>query len=184
MKKPLIPLSIILLVSPLFACNSQKGTSSKTYISYGSLYDQSATLISQTELDKKVANEESFLLAMSPGDEKDVHCSCWRTFSSIIDNFVKEHTPIVYKCSVWFAEKYGVTPPDVGHDAPFTGSAMEASEKFRKPAIGTKMRGLVEQNNDLSVLDSILRQYQDEEILEPEVTTERSFFPFLQVAPR
>ena len=111
MKKPLIPL-LILLVSPLFACNSQKGASSKTYISYGSLYDQSATLISQTELDKKVANEESFLLAMSPGDEKDVHCSCWRTFSSIIDNFVKDHTPIVYKCSVWFAEKYGVTPPE------------------------------------------------------------------------
>lgn len=80
--------------------------------------------------------------------------------------------------------EYGVTPPDVGHDAPFTGSAMEASEKFRKPAIGTKMRGLVEQNNDLSVLDSILRQYQDEEIPETEVTTERSFFPFLQVAPR
>lgn len=78
--------------------------------------------------------------------------------------------------------EYGVTPPDITKTSQFPGSAPEASEEFTRPAIGTKRRENAAPDKDLSVLDSILLQYQDEEILE--TTKERSFFPFLQVAPR
>ena len=71
--------------------------------------------------------------------------------------------------------KYDVTPADVGDDEPFPGTAPEASDEYRKPAIGTAKKPLsVPDKTDVSVLDSILYQNYDEN---------RVFTPFLQVLP-
>ena len=70
--------------------------------------------------------------------------------------------------------EYGTTPPDETVSKKFTGTASEASDEYRKPAIGTKMKPLYI-DSDVSVLDSILNPYiEDENIV---------FTPFLQVLP-
>ena len=70
--------------------------------------------------------------------------------------------------------EYGTTPPDETVSKKFTGTASEASDEYRKPAIGTKMKPLYI-DSDVSVLDSILNPYiEDENVV---------FTPFLQVLP-
>lgn len=71
--------------------------------------------------------------------------------------------------------EYGTTPADVGSFDKFTGTASEADSKYRKPAIGTKMKPLYVDDSDLSVLDSILHQYGDEQY-------GYVFQPFLQIS--
>ena len=69
---------------------------------------------------------------------------------------------------------YGTTPPDIGATEAFIGTTAEASREFRKPAIGDTMKPLFV-DSDVSVLDSILYPYREEE------TT--VFRPFLKVMP-
>ncbi|MCR4733517.1 MAG: hypothetical protein K5829_00725 [Treponema sp.] len=78
--------------------------------------------------------------------------------------------------------EYGVTPADPGDEAEYPGSSPEASDKYPRPIFGTRIRGLAPQDTDISVLDSILLQYSEEDLAE--IAKENSFFPFLQVAPR
>ena len=58
--------------------------------------------------------------------------------------------------------EYGVTPRDVTDTETFTGTAHESSWEFKKPAIGTTMKPLPSDDVDLSVLDSILNLYTDD----------------------
>ena len=129
-KKGLMLLPILL--TSLMACQSDN-KSSKVKLSYGKTYDESATLLSVKELESRINNEESFLLAMSPGNEEDVTCSCWRTFSSIIDDYVKNNDRIVYKCDVYNAKKYGVEPP-INQDP---GFAIFENGKLKKQYVYT-----------------------------------------------
>ncbi len=69
---------------------------------------------------------------------------------------------------------YGTTPADVSETESFIGTTAEASKEFRKPAIGDTMKPLYV-DSDVSVLDSILYPYREEE------TT--VFRPFLKVMP-
>ncbi|MBP5603403.1 MAG: hypothetical protein J6X78_11825 [Treponema sp.] len=60
--------------------------------------------------------------------------------------------------------EYGVTPPDVTDTENFTGTAPESSWEFKKPAIGTTMKPLSSgEEIDLSILDSILNLYADDD---------------------
>ncbi len=60
--------------------------------------------------------------------------------------------------------EYGVTPRDVTDTESFTGTAPESSWEFKKPAIGTTMKPLSSADEaDLSVLDSILNLYTDDD---------------------
>ena len=69
---------------------------------------------------------------------------------------------------------YGVTPPDIGPDDVFTGTAPEAAYN-KKPAIGQTVKPLaVQEEVDVSILDSILYPNYDEN---------KTFTPFLQVLP-
>ena len=71
--------------------------------------------------------------------------------------------------------EYGVTPPDIEQTKPFTGTAPEADGKFRKPALGTKMKPLYINDSDLSVLDSIMYpNYEDS-------YHDSSYTPLLQI---
>ena len=70
--------------------------------------------------------------------------------------------------------EYGTTPPDIGETEDFIGTTAEASRAYRKPAIGDTLKPLYV-DSDVSVLDSILNPYREEE------TT--SFMPFLKVMP-
>ena len=74
--------------------------------------------------------------------------------------------------------EYGVTPPDISDTEPFIGISYEADAKFKKPAIGNAMKPLFTEDVDLSVLDSILQQYQ-----EPQGKFKLNYSPFLQVSP-
>ena len=67
---------------------------------------------------------------------------------------------------------YGTTPPDVEATEAFIGTTAEASREFRKPAIGDKMKPLYV-DSDVSVLDSILYPYTEEE-------KAHNFRPFLK----
>ena len=58
--------------------------------------------------------------------------------------------------------EYGVTPKDITDTEAFTGTAPESSWEFKKPAIGTTMKPLPSDDVDLSVLDSILNLYTDD----------------------
>ena len=58
--------------------------------------------------------------------------------------------------------EYGVTPRDVTDTETFTGTAPESSWEFKKPAIGTTMKPLPSDDVDLSILDSILNLYTDD----------------------
>ena len=70
--------------------------------------------------------------------------------------------------------EYGMTPKDVTDTETFTGTAPEASWEFKKPAIGTNMKplGTRVQDVDLSILDSIMNLYADDD--------ERYYSPLLQ----
>ena len=71
---------------------------------------------------------------------------------------------------------YSVTPPD-NTDTEESGlTTYEAGPEFRKPAVGTKMRPLYVEDNDLSILDSILLQYPEEDFIENKTSK-----PFLKV---
>ena len=59
--------------------------------------------------------------------------------------------------------EYGVTPPDITDTENFTGTAPESSWEFKKPAIGTSMKPLASGDDDLSVLDSILNLYAEDD---------------------
>lgn len=89
---------------------------------------------------------------------------------------VKDATDRGYMC--WNnSGDYSVTPPDNTANEKFTGTAPEASIEFKKPAIGDKLKPLPSES-DVSVLDSILRQYED---LPDPFENKNSFIPFLQV---
>ena len=77
------------------------------------------------------------------------------------------------------AGNYDTTPADVTHNDVFSGSAAEASNKFRKPAIGTILKPSFV-DSDVSVLDSILNSTYLDEI---DATRKKRFTPFLQVLP-
>ncbi len=84
--------------------------------------------------------------------------------------------------------EYGVTPADITDTEAFPGKTPEASEEFKKPAIGTTMKPLfVREESDLSILDSILYpNYEDADgadFTENTVsnTVERRYLPFLQI---
>ena len=110
MKKNLLFLFAILSAS-LAGCNQTK-QDSKVYLSYGSRYDETATALTSALVEEKINNEESFLLALSPGAEESVTCSCWRTFSYLIDEYVKKNDRIIYKIDVYRMEKYGLKAPE------------------------------------------------------------------------
>ena len=61
--------------------------------------------------------------------------------------------------------EYGITPKDVTDTESFTGTAPESSWEFKKPAIGTTMKPLVSAayDSDLSILDSILNLYAEDD---------------------
>ena len=67
---------------------------------------------------------------------------------------------------------YEVTPPDISDSDIFIGTAPEASQEFRKPAIGIRKKSEYI-DSDVSVLDSILQQYDNTS----------SYLPFLQIIP-
>ena len=72
--------------------------------------------------------------------------------------------------------EYGTTPADVGEKDLYIGTASEASQEFRKPAIGLKKKPLYsDSDNDVSILDSILYPNREQE--------KKSFKPFLKVLP-
>lgn len=69
---------------------------------------------------------------------------------------------------------YSVTPKDITDTEVFTGRAPEASLQFKKPAIGERMKPLFKQNDDLSHLDSILRQHERDK-------NKMNYIPFLYI---
>lgn len=60
--------------------------------------------------------------------------------------------------------EYGVTPADVTDFEPYIGTAPEASDLFKKPAIGTTRKPVYVRDLDLSILDSILHPYYEEDL--------------------
>ena len=59
--------------------------------------------------------------------------------------------------------EYGITPRDVTDTESFIGTAPESSWEFKKPAIGTTMKPLGTNDDDLSILDSILNLYAEDD---------------------
>lgn len=113
MKKKFLLLSLVSLFS-LIGCTAEKGNK-EIQLSYGSLADEVATFLSYSDLSKRIANEESFILALAPGVEDKITCSCWRTFSYLIDRYVSENVEIIYKCNVYdvadHKESFGLVAP-------------------------------------------------------------------------
>jgi len=70
---------------------------------------------------------------------------------------------------------YSVTPPDIKDSDIFIGSAPEASIDFKKPAIGIRKKPEYI-DADVSVLDSILQQYDDP-------SSNKVYTPFLMAFP-
>ena len=103
-----------LILASLVGCNTQKKDTkdTKVFLSYGSRYDTEATALSDKQVEDKINNEESFLLALHPGAEEKVTCSCWKTFSYLIDEYVKDSDRIIYKIDVYKMEKYGLEAPE------------------------------------------------------------------------
>ena len=101
-----LSLPLLLLVS----CQGSKG-GSKVKLSYGSLYDEGALLISEADFKEKIDGKESFIISLIPGEESDVSCGCYRTFSYVIDNFVKDTHFRAYKTNVYEISEYGVKTP-------------------------------------------------------------------------
>lgn len=109
MKKCLIFLSLLLT---LFACENNDG-SDKVKLDYGSLIDDGITYISKDELDIKMLDEDSFILAIYPG--ADSLCGCWTVFRENLNRYVQEEERIVYGVdafSLMGEESYGITLAD------------------------------------------------------------------------
>lgn len=71
---------------------------------------------------------------------------------------------------------YSTTPPDISDDEDYIGTTFEASKEFSQPAIGSRIKPLVSnEESDLSILDSILEQYDDDDF------SKKTYTPFLKV---
>ena len=81
-----------LLITPfLGAC---EGKAESTFLTFGTLKDSEAIQLTSSEFSTHVENNENFLLAIYP---RDSTCSCWRNFSSVINEAVKEDHLLIYK---------------------------------------------------------------------------------------
>ena len=103
----LLPLSLLTLVG----CKKKTKSLDDYRLSYGSLCDDEAQLLSQKEFKDKIDNKESFVIALIPGEEKTVTCTCWKTFSWVINNFCMSDERIIYKANVYHLTDYGVKAP-------------------------------------------------------------------------
>ncbi len=87
----------ILIILPFLALGGMGLTgcksSSKARITYGTLTDNEATLITYEDLQLKIADKENMLIAVWQDSE---HCSCWDTFKNVLDNYVKQYNTKVY----------------------------------------------------------------------------------------
>lgn len=116
MKRKLVVLLSIVSTLAVSGCNNKKNDE-RFLLSYGSYIDSTATAISYATLQSMVANEESFILALSPGNEASITCNCWKTFSFNINKYVKENAPIIYKADVYNIaaqeERFGLVAPSM-----------------------------------------------------------------------
>lgn len=71
---------------------------------------------------------------------------------------------------------YSYISPDVTAETPFTGSAMEASKDFRKPAIGSK-KAPTYKDGGISILDSVYNYGRGQD----EIANDSPFTPLLNV---
>ena len=101
----LLPLSLLTLVG----CKKKSG--SEYRLSYGSLCDDAAELLSQSDFKDKVDSKESFVVALMPGEESTISCLCWKTFSWVINNFNMSDERIIYKANVYHLTDYDVELP-------------------------------------------------------------------------
>lgn len=108
-------LSTALLLSTLLSGCQNQG-SNKVLLSYGSDYDEAMTEVNYSKLLDMTTNGESFLLALRPGDESSITCSCWMTFSALLNNYVKNNLPIIYVTNVYqivdYQEHFGLVAPE------------------------------------------------------------------------
>lgn len=90
MKKKLALIPILTLTALLGSC----GGSNKVELSYGSLIDTTFTDIDYSTLSTKLEEQENMVLVVYPG--ADSTCSCWIQFKYVIEEYVRENTPIIY----------------------------------------------------------------------------------------
>ncbi|MGM9874153.1 MAG: hypothetical protein ACI31G_04515 [Bacilli bacterium] len=105
MKKTILCLLPSLMI--LSACTKDN----KTLITFGSDFDTSATKITYDDLKIKIIDEQSFVLAIYPGENST--CGCWTQFSGVIDDYVKQNSTIIYKINYELLDsetnRYGLT---------------------------------------------------------------------------
>ena len=81
-----------LLVVPFLA--SCEGTEGKTQLTYGTYMHEEAVQLSSSEFSTHFNNEENFLMAIYP---KGSTCFCWKYFSQVINQTVKDEHLLIYK---------------------------------------------------------------------------------------
>lgn len=81
----------LLIVPFLASCESTEG---KTQLTYGTYMHEEAVQLSSSEFSTHFNNEENFLMAIYP---KDSTCFCWKYFSEVINQTVKDEHLLIYK---------------------------------------------------------------------------------------
>lgn len=76
----------------LSGCSNQ----SKVGLIYGDYRAETVTNISYMQLSTKIAEEESFLLAVEPSS----YCACWRDFKLVAENYIKDKHVIIYRIKI------------------------------------------------------------------------------------
>ena len=122
-------------VAPICGCTPK--APQKVNLSYGSNIDDKMSELTYSELLNMVNNKESFLLALRPGVEEVITCSCWKTFSFLLNNYVSTNDRIVYVANVYqiadYEENFGLIAP--AHQDP--GFALFKDGKLQKQYIYT-----------------------------------------------
>ena len=90
MKKALVLLPILVLAgASLTACEHDN----RPRITYGTLVETEATLLSYEQLQNKVADKENLLISVY---EDVLPCGCWTTFHNIINQYVDKYDTRIY----------------------------------------------------------------------------------------
>ncbi len=164
-----------LFALPLCGCESSKGAIKLTY---GSEIDEEATQIRTGDLQTMCENKESFILVLYPGE--DSTCTCWTTFSRVINEYVTKETRIIYKMNGLSLSDKNDYDLSIRTDRPTLSIFNEGKKEYEwiydsksTQSYFKKESDLEDQLNEYTVEPSLI--YIDEDRLSELVSSKKTF---------
>lgn len=148
--KILLPI-MCLSLGILSGCKDEEKTSSKIRLTFGDVNTQDVTDIKIGDLNSLVAQQQSFLFAVSPEG-----CVCWSEFHPHLSSYIKEHHLICYHMKYKEFEDYASTYKVVLTKGATTFVVFENGELKVSITSGEKNTTMKKKDEFYSFMDSII----------------------------